>query len=97
MAAKKSVSVRIMDQDFNIATDASPERVKKISEFLNKNLQQAMLKSKSGSQYHAAIITALNITEKYFDAIEKQTELKSRVVEKSKKILGLLDNAGNVS
>ena len=97
MAAKKSVSVRIMDQDFNITTDASPERVKKIADFLNKNLQQAMMKSKSGSQYHAAIITALNITEKYFDAIEKQTELKSRVSEKSKKILGLLDNAGNVS
>jgi hypothetical protein len=60
-------------------------------------LQQAMLKSKSGSQFHAAIITALNITEKYFDVLEKQSELKSRVTAKSKKILGLLDNAGNAS
>ncbi|MBI3557027.1 MAG: cell division protein ZapA [Deltaproteobacteria bacterium] len=95
MAAKKSVSVRILDQDFHITTDASPERVAKISDFLNKNLQDAVLKSKSGSQLHAAIIAALNITEKYFDAIEKQAELKTRVVEKSRKILGLLDNAGN--
>lgn len=97
MAAKKSVSVRIMDQSFNITTDASPERVKKVADFLNKNLQQAMLKSKSGSQFHAAIITALNITEKYFDVLEKQSELKSRVTAKSRKILGLLDNAGNAS
>ena len=96
MAAKKSVSVRILDQDFAITTDASPERVKKISDFLNKNLKDAMMKSKTGSQFHAAVITALNITEKYFDAIEKQSELKSRVTEKSKKILGLL-NAGNPS
>ncbi|MBI3542330.1 MAG: cell division protein ZapA [Deltaproteobacteria bacterium] len=95
MATKKSVSVRILDQTFHMTTDASPERVDKIAEFLSKNLQQAIMKSKSGSPYQAAILAALNITEKYFDAIEKQGELKSRVTEKSKKILGLLESAGS--
>ena len=94
MAAKK-VSVRILDQEFLISTDASPERVKKIADFLNRNLQQVISKSKGASPYNAAILAALNITEKYFDATEKQTELKSRVSEKSKKILGLLERAGN--
>lgn len=92
MATKKSVSVRILDQNFNITTDASPERVDKIAGFLNGNLKEAMKKSKTGSPYHAAILVALNVTEKYFDCLEKRSELKSRVSEKSKKILGLLES-----
>lgn len=94
MAAKKSVSVRILDQNFNINTDASDERVQKIADFLNKNLAAVVNKSKGVAPYQAAILAALNITEKYFDAIEKQTELKSRVSAKSKKILGILDDVG---
>lgn len=94
MASKKSVSVKILDQTFNISTDASPERVKKIAEFLSKNLSSAMSKTKNASPYNAAIIAAMNITEKYFDAIEKQTELKATVSERSKKILKLLETSG---
>ena len=97
MAAKRSVSVKILDQNFNITTDASPERVQKIADFLNKNLAQIVNKSKGVSPYQAAILAALNITEKYFDAVEKQNELKTRVSTKSKKILGLLDEVGGPS
>lgn len=93
MASKKSVSVKILDQTFNISTDASPERVKKIADFLSKNLSTVMSKTKNASPYTAAIIAAMNITEKYFDALEKQTELKSTVSERSKKILKLLETS----
>ena len=94
MAAKKSVTVRILDQNFNISTDADSVRVQKIADFLNKNLQQVMAKSKTVSPHNAAIMAALNITEKYFDAIEKQSKFKSHVTEKSKKILDLLESSG---
>lgn len=97
MAGKKSVTVKILDQNFNIHTDASPDQVERIAEFVNKNIQQALMKSKSGSPFNAAVLAVLNITEKYFDAIEKQQDLKSRVAEKSKKILGLLETAGTAS
>lgn len=93
MASKKSVPVRILDQNFNITTDASPERVKKIADFLTKNLSSVTSKSKNLSPYNAAILAALNITEKYFDAIEKQNELKITVSERSKKILSLLETS----
>ena len=93
MASKKSVTVRVLDQSFMINTDASPERVKKVADFLTKNLEQVALRSKNVSPYNAAILAALNIAEKYFDAIEKQSVFKSTVATKSKKIMGLLDSA----
>lgn len=97
MAGKKSVTVRILDQNFNITTDASSDRVERVAEFLNKSFKQALTKSKNGSQYNAAVIAALNITEKYFDALEEQSALKSKVAEKSKKILALLEKANSSS
>lgn len=95
MAAKKTVTVRILDQALTFATDASPERVEKIAALVNQNLSSAIARSKSGSPYQAAILSALNIAEKYFEMVEKQTELKSRVAEKSKKILGLLESTNS--
>jgi cell division protein ZapA (FtsZ GTPase activity inhibitor) len=94
MATKKSISVQILDQQFNFTTDATPERAEKIADHLSKNLKQAMSRSKTGSPYHAAILVALNLTERYFDAMEDRTELKSRVLEKSRRILGLLETSG---
>lgn len=93
MVSKKSVSVRILDQNFMINTDAPPERVEKVAEFLTQNLEKVLSKNKTASPYHAAILAAMNIAEKYFDAIEKQAELKSQVTEKSKRILGLLESS----
>lgn len=92
MGSKKSVSVRILDQNFNISTDAPPEQVKKIADFLTQNLTAVMSKSKSITPYNAAILAALNITEKYFAAVEDQGRFKDSVRERSKKILGMLDS-----
>jgi cell division protein ZapA (FtsZ GTPase activity inhibitor) len=97
MAQKNSVTVRILDQNFVISTDASQERVSQIAEFVSQNLEQALSKSKGVSPYNAAILAALNIAEKYFDALEKRKAFQTEVSEKSKKILGLLDNANTSS
>lgn len=95
MASKKSVSasVKILGQSFKINTDAPPEQVQKIADFLNKNLADVMSKSKSITPYNAAILAALNITEKYFAAVEDQSRFKDSIRQRSKKVLGLLDSA----
>lgn len=97
MASKKTVTVRILDQEFVINTDASPERVKKVATFLNESIKEVSSKSKSSSPYKAAILAALNITEKYFDVLEQQANLKVDVAARSKKVLELLDLAGDPS
>ncbi|MEW6057256.1 MAG: cell division protein ZapA [Bdellovibrionota bacterium] len=97
MASKKSVSIRILDQSFLLNTDASPERVEKIAELVSENLEKALARSKTPSPYNAAILVALNLAEKYLDAVEKQNAFKAQVGEKSKKILGLLGTTGQKS
>ena len=94
MTAKKKVSVEILDQKFNITTDASPERVQQIADFVDERIKQVAVRSKNASPFNSAVLAALNIAEMYFDAVEREAELKTRVVQKSKKILGLLDQAG---
>jgi len=93
MAAKKTVTVKILDQLFTMSTDASPEKVEKISGFLNQTLEDIKVatKSKSLSPYQMAVLAALNITGQYIDALERQSDFRSKVTEKSKKILGLLE------
>lgn len=74
-----------------ISTDASPERVKKIADFVNENLKLITEKAKTTVPYNAAILAALNIAEKYFDVLEKQSQLKTNVMQRSKKLMELLD------
>jgi cell division protein ZapA len=93
MASKKSVSVTILDQNFNIHTDAAPEHVQKVADFVNANLKNVVSKSKNISPYNAAILAALNIAEKYFEIKEDESRFKESVRERSKKILGLLESA----
>lgn len=92
MRRKRSVSVQILDQVFHINTDASAERVEKIAHFLTENLQTILSKSKVPSPYYAAVLAALNITEKYFEALERQELLLKNFKEQSEKVLGLLEN-----
>lgn len=89
---KTPVSVQIMDQTFHIATDASPEHAEKVAEYLNACIKEIQVKSKSISPYHATVLAALNIAEKYLNLMEKEAEFKTRVAEKSRRILGLLNS-----
>jgi cell division protein ZapA (FtsZ GTPase activity inhibitor) len=93
MASKKSVTVSILDQSLTITTDADPERVEKICDFVTKNLKQVMSKSKTLSPHKAAIVAALNIAEKYFEAVDRKNEFKADVSARSKKILNLLESS----
>ncbi|MGE4233877.1 MAG: cell division protein ZapA [Bacteriovoracia bacterium] len=93
MTEKKTVSVTILDQKFHFATDADESHVAKLAEFLDQTLRDIQSKSKNISPYHAAILGALNIAEKYFALQEKEVALKSQVKERSKRILGLLSDS----
>jgi cell division protein ZapA len=91
MASKKSVTVRVLDQAFTMYTDADPDRVEKICDFVTKNLKQAMAKTKQLSPYKAAILVALNMAEKYFEVLDQKNEFRADVAARSKKILNLLE------
>lgn len=92
MSAKNSVPVKILDQTLNITTDASPERLEKIVDFVSRTMDEIQSKSKKSTPYTASLLTALIVAEKYFDALDRQSQLKKQVSEKSQKILGLLDS-----
>ncbi len=91
--AIKNIRIKILDEEFVFKTDSPPEQVDKVVSFFNQCLEHVVLKNKNISRYKAAILAALNITEKYFYSLEKHTELKLQVSEKSQKILNLFDSA----
>jgi cell division protein ZapA len=92
MGTKKSYTVKILDQDFSISSDASPERVEKIAEYVNSSMKQVLSKTKRPNPMNTAVLTALNIAERYFEVLEKHSEFKARVLEKSNRVLHHLDS-----
>lgn len=93
MATKKPVPVKILDQTFMLSTDSSEERVKKVAQYVNETLTEAQAKNKKNpSPYNNAVLTALNIAEKYYDLLDRHAQLKQQISERSKKIMGLLDS-----
>lgn len=90
--AKKNIAVKIQDQEFIISTDTAPERVQKLAEFINAKLAEVQSKAKNLSPYRAVLLAALNISENYFNLLDKHNEFKVSVGKKSKKVLQLLEN-----
>jgi cell division protein ZapA (FtsZ GTPase activity inhibitor) len=95
MASKNQVSIKVLDQTFTLVTSSSPEKVQKIADHVTTEVQSIISKSRNITPYTAALLAAMNICEKYFDTLEKQVDFKSRVAEKSKKIIGLLESQKN--
>jgi cell division protein ZapA len=62
---KQSLQVSILGQQFNLRSDASPEQVQRIAEFVEGQIHQVTDAGKVADTLQAAILALLNVSARY--------------------------------
>lgn len=63
------VNVRIYGQEYTIAGEKDEETIRKIASHVNDKMRQLGRGFSTGGQGTLAVLTAINITDEYFDAM----------------------------
>ena len=76
MSTKKNVvRVTILDDEYSIRSDASPERTRAVAEHVDKVIRETMRAGNIVEAQKGAILAALSITDELFDAREAGEDL----------------------
>lgn len=67
---KQTLQVSILGQQFNLRSDASPEQVQKIAEFVEGQIHQVTDAGRVADSLQAAILALLNVSARYLQGGE---------------------------
>ncbi len=70
------VNVRIYGQEYTIAGEKDEETIRKIAAHVNDKMRELGRSFSLNGQGTLAVLTAINITDEYFDAMAQMEELK---------------------
>lgn len=69
MAAKKNTTrVTILNEDYNLRTDTSPEHAREVAQYLDQAIRRVMSSGAVVESNRAVVLAALQITAELFDA-----------------------------
>ncbi|HWJ13125.1 MAG TPA: cell division protein ZapA [Gemmatimonadaceae bacterium] len=69
MATKKNTTrVTILNEEYNLRTDTSPEHAREVAEYLDQAIRRVMSSGAVVESNRAVVLTALQITAELFDA-----------------------------
>lgn len=73
---KKKVNVIIDGKTYTLITSDSPEKIRKIGEYVNKKINEISNTSYAIDTRNAAVLTCINIADDYFKSVEDADNLR---------------------
>jgi cell division protein ZapA len=89
---KTFVKVEILGREYSVRSDEGEDRVKKIAAFVDQKMKAVAEGTKTVSTLNVAILTAMDIANEYFDALDRQSQLARRMELKSSQLIELIDS-----
>jgi len=91
MSSKRnSVRVTILNEDYNIRSDASAERTREVAQYVDRAIRQVMSSGMVVESTKAAILAALQIAGELFEARENATAISRSILSLSEETRSLL-------
>ncbi|HDG97029.1 MAG: cell division protein ZapA [Deltaproteobacteria bacterium] len=72
---KEKVTVKILDQEYQLLSEENSEYVKKVADFVDKKLREIREQGPSLSEKKLAILAAFHIASDYFQLLERYEAL----------------------
>lgn len=88
---KRVVDLELFGQRFTVSTDAEPERVRDIVDFVNRRLEMVRDASRRVQTDQIALLAALNIAEELFIERDRRRGLERSVRDRSMRLLDAID------
>ncbi len=78
------VKVKIFGQEYNIAGDKSAEDIQKLAEYVDEKMRLIARMTDASGGGVVQVMTAINIAEEYFDAMQKIEDLQDEIAKSGK-------------
>lgn len=88
---KQTLQVTILGQQFNLRSDASPEQVQKIAEFVEGQIQQVVEVGRVADSLQAAILALLNVSARYLQEGDVGGDPSSVEDERMRLLIGRIE------
>jgi cell division protein ZapA len=88
---RNSVRVTILNEDYNIRSDASSEHTREVAQYVDRAIRQVMSAGLVVESSRAAILAALQIAGELFEAREQTNQLTQSIrtlTEETRPLLG---------
>ena len=86
------LKVRILDHEYLINSEESEEQVRRIAEYVNDKLLEAMTNTRGLSEKKTTILAALDIAGEYFQLQKERDDLVARLRERTKALIRSIDS-----
>jgi cell division protein ZapA len=95
-AKRNSVRVTILNEDYNIRSDASVEHTRNVAHYVDRAIRQVMASGTVVETNKAAILAALQIAGELFEARENADQLSRSMRSLSEETRALLSGESSV-
>jgi cell division protein ZapA len=92
---RKTVRVTIFNQSYNLLATEEPGEVEALAHSIDDLMTQVAQRAGNIDSNRVAVLTCLHLADQLKSVEREMTELKSRVDEKSREFLTLLDEAAD--
>ena len=89
---KEKVTVKILDQEYQLLSQEPSEHVKKVANFLDKKLREIRQQGPSLSEKKLAILAAFHIASDYFRLLERYEALLDVIRSRTEAMLERIGN-----
>jgi cell division protein ZapA len=86
------LKVRILDHEYLIKSEESEEQVRRIAEYVNNKLLEAMTNAGGLSESKTTILAALDIASDYFQLQKERDDLVAHLRERTKALIRRIDS-----
>ncbi len=86
------LKVRILDHEYLIKSEESEEQVRRIAEYVNNKLLEAMTNTRGLSESKRTILAALDIASDYFQLQKERDDLVAHLRERTIELIRRIDS-----
>lgn len=86
------IKVRILDQEYLIKTDEKEEQVRRVAEYVNDKLLEAMENGRGLSEKKMTILAVLDIASECFQLREERDDLLSSLRQRTETMIQNIDS-----
>lgn len=90
----KSVArVTILGQEYAFKTDAGPEEIEKVADFVNAKIDEVVASGRSGDTVGIAVLALMNVAGEYFQLLSGSGDVSGDVQGRLEQLLSRVESA----
>lgn len=92
---KERVQVTLLGQVFMLRSDASPEEVRRVADFVHRLLDEVCMTGKTVDSLNAALLALLNVSQSYLQLQETHARAEQELAVRLERLTRKIEDAGS--